>query len=213
MNMLAWDWLSLSSFSKSKFVKSMVYWLFITPIAAKALSSINQVDLSAAGFDGAINITLPFSWTIFFFSALFFSIGNLIYALKCPELIRDYSDFNDYASKQKSTHYLIESFKRDLEKWSGFNPDNTFYELILRYSPIPGLDENNVANKKWTQLSDSLKEAVNNPMANIYSGCKLVLKEASRPWRMSSAACYLLGLALFAVVVVQNIVYVIGTAI
>jgi len=211
--MLAWDWLSLSSFSKRKLVKSMVYWLFITPIAAKALSSINQVDLSAMGFDGAINIALPFSWTIFFFSALFFSIGNLIYSLKCPELIRDYSDFNDYASKQKSTHYLIESFKRDLEKWSRFSPDDTFYELILRYSPIPNLNENNVANTKWTKLADSLKEAKSNPMANIYSGCKLVLKEASRSWRVSSAVCYLLGLALFAIVVVQNIVYVISTAI
>lgn len=209
--MFNWDWLSLSSFSKSKLVKSMVYWLFITPIVAKALSSINQIDLSSVGFDGSINITLPFSWTLFFFSALFFSIGNFLYTLKCPELIRDYSDFNDYISKQNSTHYLIESFKRDLERWIGFSPDNTFNELVLRYSPIKNLTERNIQSEKWTKLADSLKEADNNPVADIYSGCKLVLKEASKPWRTASTIFYLIGLVLFSIVLVQNIVYVIST--
>ena len=213
MKNLSFDWLSLSAFSKSTLVRSMAYWLFITPIAAKAFASINKLDLTTIGFNGYVEFALPFSWTVFFFSALFFSIGNFIYTLKCPEIIKDYQHFDDYASKQKSTHYLIESFKRDLEKWKGFAPDKTFYELVLRYSPIPKLDESNVTSEKWTRLADSLKEAVNNPMANIFSGCKLVLKEASEPWRIATAIFYLLGLALFLVVILQNACFVIGTII
>jgi hypothetical protein len=203
-----WDWVTLSAFSKSKIVKSMVYWLFVTPILAKALSSINHIDLKYLGFDGNINLTLPFSWTAFFFSALFFSFGNLLYSIKCPELIKDYKDFNNYASSQKSIHYLVESFKRDTERFKDFKPNSDFYEIVIRYSPIAGLTNHNVEEHKWTKLADSLKEANEKPLSDLYSGFKLVLKEYYPCWRKASTIIYLLGVAAFLLVVTENIFYV-----
>ena len=75
------DWKKISNISKMKFVKSILVWVVFVPIVAKILSSIRDNHLIDLDF------VLPFSWVLFYFSALFFLIGNIVYNIFVPPII------------------------------------------------------------------------------------------------------------------------------
>lgn len=66
-----YNWSTLKAIQNNKIVKSTYIWLFIVPLLAKILSKIDaNLYLDIAGKVYEIDLALPFSWKLFFLSAL-----------------------------------------------------------------------------------------------------------------------------------------------
>jgi len=94
-NLFGWE--VLKSINDNKIVKSSYVWLVVVPFVAKLTSKLeNTLSLNLAGKIYSIDLTLPFSWQLFFISALAFVMGNIIVLIFCPRIIKDYSNANEF---------------------------------------------------------------------------------------------------------------------
>lgn len=107
------DWSNLKKIrDEMKFIKSIYIWLIIVPIFSKALSKVNET-LSLEIFDHTFVIVfkLPFSWKVFFFSALSFVIGNVIYMFQCPKIIKENLDYSMFKNSGRNSNHLFDYAK------------------------------------------------------------------------------------------------------
>ena len=100
-------WDTLNALGKSRVLRSSYLWLIVVPIAAKALSSVeNPIVLTGLGEGLVLSLTLPFSWKLFYFSSVSISVAGLIYSFRCPEIIRKFKSFGQYMSEVGGGTYL-----------------------------------------------------------------------------------------------------------
>jgi hypothetical protein len=100
-------WSQLDKIRKIKIISSMYIWVFIVPITAKILSMTSDmaaITIFEYTFD--VNLTLPFSWKMFYFSALFFALATLIYQIRCPRLVKEYPTYSDFDVEGKPEWHL-----------------------------------------------------------------------------------------------------------
>jgi hypothetical protein len=95
------DWKKISNISKMKFVKTILVWVVVVPIVAKILSSFK--DYHIINFD----FVLPFSWVLFYFSALFFLIGNVLYNIFVPPIINENRSFSHFLQMGRGKRELV----------------------------------------------------------------------------------------------------------
>jgi hypothetical protein len=73
------------------------------PIAAKTLSKLDEVEqLSVFGNVIPVNLQLPFSWEVFYFSSVFFAIGGALFDWWCPAIIKRYTNYHEFSTSEKS---------------------------------------------------------------------------------------------------------------
>jgi hypothetical protein len=107
-------WSHLRWLGHNSAVKSSYIWLFVVPLAAKMLSPISgEHEFHIFGATLNIHFGLPFSWTIFYFMAIFFALGQIIYSLYCPKVLKDYVTYSDY-NKTENGDILIFSWLEEL---------------------------------------------------------------------------------------------------
>lgn len=85
----------------------MYIWVFIVPIAAKILSMTSDMaTITIFEYTFDVNLALPFSWKMFYFSALFFALATLIYQIRCPRLVKEYPTYSDFDVEGKPEWHL-----------------------------------------------------------------------------------------------------------
>jgi len=101
-------WCDLKKIGDTKFVNSMYMWIFAVPLLVKAFEYVEDEKLIFQIFQQQVPIStsLPFSWSMFYFSALFLALGNLIYLLKCPKIIKDHPTYQSYVNEGKKLKQL-----------------------------------------------------------------------------------------------------------
>jgi hypothetical protein len=107
-------WSSLSGLGDNRIIRSSYFWFVFVPIVARITQQINE-PLQKAFFGlshTAVWIQLPFSWFMFFFAALFFSIATFLYSISCPEIIRRYPTPIAYYQAGNGILKLIDFFNR-----------------------------------------------------------------------------------------------------
>lgn len=106
---LSFSWTELRVIYETRIVKSTYVWLIAVPIAAKFLSHLEDIISFKWGeYNFKIDTTLPFTWSILYFSALSFVLGNIIYYMKCPKIIKTCPDLSSFISAGKSITHLEE---------------------------------------------------------------------------------------------------------
>lgn len=113
------DWEMLRIFGQNKLLKSSYFWFFFVPICAKALQglpdpiilyfpdsirSLSQPVELDGGF--TIRLSLPFTWQAMFFASVSFSIASILFAWRCPPLIRDFTNPTDFTDKGRSPFHI-----------------------------------------------------------------------------------------------------------
>jgi hypothetical protein len=91
---LSSSWHEISRHGESRAVRSSFLWLIATPLLARLFLSLE--DPIVLGTLRVPKFSLPFSWVVFYFAAVAFSVANVIYRATCPRIVpafRDYSDF------------------------------------------------------------------------------------------------------------------------
>lgn len=59
-----------------------------------------------------MNFDLPFSWEVFFYSAVAASAANLIYLWKCPPIVKDYPSYLEFKEQGKGNEILRKEFSQ-----------------------------------------------------------------------------------------------------
>src|SRR6266404_1085106 len=89
-------WSDLRGLGTNPVLKSSYFWLAFVPIAAKLLLQLKQPFVfKVLGKEHMLYLHLPFSWYIFYFSAVAFAIATALFGLFCPRIIKRYSSFAD----------------------------------------------------------------------------------------------------------------------
>lgn len=171
-------WENLRKIQNSKFINSMYIWLFIVPITKKFLSKLKE-PFKLYGYE--FDLQSPFSWDMFFYSALFFVIANVIFFIFSPKIIQFYRDYDEYLISKRDREYLLNLIKKDSEE---------------AYNYVIGCQGDGV-NKK---ASDS---------ELFYKGYDK-LNELHKKARVACSLSYGIGFLLFLIVLGKNILWVIS---
>lgn len=114
--MLRWN--QLSSLGKNRILKTSYFWLLLVPLAANLFGKIDGLlDVIIFQTHLRLNIGLPFSWKVFYFSSLFVALGDLVFSIHCPRIIiehRSYAHFQQEGKRWKELEpYFFEVFPHD----------------------------------------------------------------------------------------------------
>lgn len=178
-------WSFLRSLRANRLVSSTYIWLIIVPVAAKLTSGLgDSLSFELGGVDHHVTLSLPFSWKIFFLSALAFSIGNALFSVFSPRFIRLYSDFGHY-TRIGGTAKQLEQFKDEEMRNSEY-----FKNRMQQLAGISGRVQND---------SDKVKDLFWVLHEN---------KDSSLPIkRRCISVIYLIGFILFLWVALSNIIW------
>lgn len=107
-------WEHLKHLRRSQVVRSMHVWLVIVPIMAKLLAQIGKIPaIELFGTKLEPKFDLPFSWQLFYFSALAFSAGNLIFLVRCPRIVKEHANPSEFHEAGKGldqiVHYAVDA--------------------------------------------------------------------------------------------------------
>ncbi|MEI8654300.1 hypothetical protein P4S57_17205 [Pseudoalteromonas sp. Hal273] len=206
------NWLQISNLGSNKVVKSMMIWMLVTPIVAKALSSVESINISFLQTDQSIALSLPFSWQVFFFCALSFTVANIIYTIKCPALISKYKNYADFESKDNSLYLVVSEFNQHV------NPEmirSNFLEIgviVSKYSPAKDIalewTSDDTSNVNWRKGIDSLRHAIVEDKPDIFASLRILLGKLNSRWAFTCVVFYVLGFIGMGFVMLQNIMFV-----
>lgn len=117
---VVFEWSFLRGVQSYRIVKSTYIWLFILPVIAKLFSKIEStLRINLYGKEILLDLDLPFAWILLFYSALFFTIGNLIFIFFCPAIIKENRSLADFKATMKTqthlTNYMTEAQRTDWE--------------------------------------------------------------------------------------------------
>lgn len=153
------NWRMLKAIADSSAVKNSFVWLIIVPLVAKALTGINDVlTFDLFGNSVSINTTLPFSWQHLFWAACWFTVANLIYISRCPEIVKSYKTFTDFEADAKGQLQINSSLKKIV--WSNDKRSllNRIKDINKNKQPAPGIKEKfkaTVVEYFWTYCSNN----------------------------------------------------------
>jgi len=142
----ALDWSKLKKVPKNKLVSTSYIWIVIVPIVAKVFSKIESiVYLKIGDVRYELILELPFSWQMFFWSALLFTVGNVLFSWLCPFIVKNYDNFdhfqlnggtesiirNNLSAKSLNAGLIINNKRNEgIEKyfWAAYESEKTEYE-------------------------------------------------------------------------------------
>lgn len=188
------SWSKLRGFGESRVLKSSYFWIAFVPLMAKIFRYINTIKIEFIKLD----LELPFSWQMFFWGAFFASIANLIYAIKCPEIVKKFENYSEFEKSgrgnqqllnefalvyDKSNHFILDEFRREFcEEDDEYMATGSIPKLIIRQDCLK--------NAFWYvhEYSNNLEEG----------------------YRFLCMLSYSLGFCFFSFVLIQNIWFVIS---
>ncbi len=177
-------WKELRQIQRSKFISSMYIWIFVVPVVAKLLFKIEEhLEFDLFGQKIELVLSLPFSWKVFFYSALSFSIANSIVLLSCPRIIKDHLSFSGFIGDGKN-HEHLNDYGKDIA--------DTYFPLL---NDQPSVDERD-------RLMHS--EHIRDEFWRIYNKGNL----ARSVRRISTLLFFVVGIGLFLLVLGTNIYWV-----
>jgi hypothetical protein len=138
-------WSDLTRLGKNKLVTSSYIWLIAIPIIAIAFSKIEEITtISILNAKWNINTQLPFDWENLYYSALFFTIANIIYSIYCHYSIKEYITYIDYKKSGKSNEQMITAFlhilKHKFRYWPLIDPEDAIKKFLLEYTDFKNED-------------------------------------------------------------------------
>jgi hypothetical protein len=183
------SWTTLNSLGRSRILKSSYLWLLVVPVVAKLLENVGpNFEIQIFGKLALIELSLPFSWVVFFFSAVAISAADLIYNVFCPKLIKDHQSFSGFKDSGNGRTQLKKYYE-------GIVADGVYGEIPR--TTFAGYDG---------QIDHS--EELQNEFWDLYyyaESCRVVS-------RFACGAFYIIGLTLILFIFIQNIRYVLGVA-
>ena len=195
-------WSSLSRLGRNRVFKFWYIWLFFVPILAKLLSNLGP-DLAFSLFGEEINLHfgLPFSWQMFYFSSVAFSIATIIYQTRCPLIISRYSRFSEFVDEGRGRRELIS------EVYSLSNKASENRDQILT-GFLDYFVQGGASDKPTDYLSLMKLGIAPDNLSELFWFLRHQNDSLHPNTRLISAIFYLIGLAFIFIVIAQGFLYV-----
>ena len=205
------QWSNLRAIANSKVVKSSAIWLILVPLAAKVLESIDEV-VTFKIFSQTIrlNTSLPFSWQLLFFAAVFFTLAGIIYAAFCPELVKQYSSYTKFQEDGNSRMQIMHALRKVTWDLRQQIPKEEYLPYLVTYFQTYTKHSEISAEKIKSDSFELFNEVTSNEGKN--SNAFYYVHEISnshtqvRIW--IAFAFYMAGFAAIGLIAIQNIAYV-----
>lgn len=194
--------------------KTSYFWMVFVPIAAKFLEYIkNPIEIDfGLNYVFHVNIALPFSWSLLFFASLFISMGNILYSIRCPDIIAPFSDYNDYKNSGRGYVELFRRYNYAILERESEHARAGMVSFLLR--TFLNREEDDVLN--WAPFG---RQSLNNMIASIRAIPDNRIgdlfwfvrshDEYRRTWsRFFVSIFYAIGLMLVVAIVIENIFFV-----
>ena len=209
-------WSGLQKLAESKVLRSSYYWLIGVPLAAKALSHMEDpLRLRVFGNTFQLSLDLPFSWQLFYYAALSIAIAGIWFNMKCPRIIRHYNSYDEfrtdgcsdtqmlvsYLAAYQRLQYYPEMRRESIEVFTTRYTSGTFPEGIFK----------ELDNTQWViRLLPSLNDIsiMNGQQIDAFFYVQRLASLAGLKARLVCVVLYSLGLVLLACVLFQNFMYV-----
>ncbi len=181
-------WDKLRGLGRNRVIRSSYFWFVVVPIAANLMQPVPpELSVSLFGAHFSIATTLPFSWKLLFFAALFFALASLLFSWRCPTIINRYESYRGFREAEHSGIELIaytdEFFSRSHHSpygWLGifFMPD----PHSSTYTRIKYIHDSYVVNKPEVEqyAQANLKRVMTE--RGIQEGDRRYKAERNRRW-------------------------------
>jgi hypothetical protein len=190
-------WSELRRMGTSRVFQSSYLWLVIVPLAAK---TIQRFDLG---------VELPFSWRMFFLSALTTSVANVLYVWKAPAFVRRFENYAQYLAEGRTASEVSRWFESLLQRHGRQLQGNEWKnvrEYVKIADPSTTLDPKNLADAVSAIESVTMPDTVaSRAFWQVYN----LGDDLHRNYRATTAAAYGLGIVLFSLVMIQNVWFVV----
>jgi len=145
-------WSVLSKVGNNKVFKTSFIWLFFIPIIAKSFHNIESISLTINENIYKIDLTLPFSLQMLFFSAFFATIGQILYSSFAPSLISNYLNYQEFENTGKGDIQLKIKYFKMIES---DNIQNAFSQVLIFIELFTTTNRNDI-------IDDTLKSDIEN---------------------------------------------------
>lgn len=202
-------WINLRRFGESRMVQSSYIWLVLVPIFARALEHVaSPVRVSIFGAEHLINISLPFSWFLFFFSALAFASGSLLYKIYCPAIISEFSNFREYMDSGGEGFRMVEEIESTIPP--GTIHDSPIWKaFVLAADAHLGRDKEERGLNVDLELVRGVRRMPIEGMVSIFFTIRSVVNHTHPRAIRTTAFCFGFGMLLLGAVLIQNVNFVI----
>jgi hypothetical protein len=216
-------WSDLKQYGTSRILRSSYYWILVVPVVARVLRNVRgPYTISVFHSPLTLELVLPFSWQMFYWSAVCIGVATLIYSVRCPELIREYSSFASFAGPGRGQRQLFDMLRELLLAKHVWRSNNwpiraqtwlrDFLILGARGDRTRAVEEMTILKEEDRVTEQALDQMKIIPARDVLTRAfwfARSMAEWSRFWsRTLCAVFYLLGLSLFMIVLVQNAAYV-----
>lgn len=200
-------WSFIRSIQNNKAVQSTYIWLLILPIFAKFLSKVEDT-ITIEMYEQVITLDmqLPFTWKALFISALLFTLGNILYLLFCPKIIKENKDYGEFLQKGRDQGHLEEYMNnQQFEEWRRIN-SSTVREVL------PGKRNSRLIEKNITDPGMGSEQEIEKMKALTSQFFWKVHEELDTnryTVRILETFLYIIAGLIFLYVAAENIIYVI----
>lgn len=187
-------WHLLSKINKFKFINTMYIWIFVVPVLSRLLEKVGDVaNVTIFDYTFEAQLTLPFSWLVFYFSAVSFAIANVIFQIRCPNIIKDHTGYSDFKQANKGVEHLDKYLFQVNMNWEGLRQQierqDEYFSEVAEVSN-PKAEDGMLRKRFWA-----------------------IFNQGDRIRKISKTFVvifYAIGFALISYVFVENIVFVTG---
>lgn len=204
-------WSALGRLGNSRLLKSSYYWLIVVPLLAHLIIEVNPViKIPLWGSEHILNLGLPFSWKMFYFSAVACAISSAVYSFGCPNIVAYYKNFSDFAEGRRGTDLIKSQMYKALTTREPIsNPNhliNMFTDGYCQKLPDKMRDPH-----PWEdRFSVILEEAVirDDKLEDTFEFVRSLSNLSNPKLRVFCGVCYSIAFLLILIVLVQNFIYV-----
>ena len=229
-------WEFISNYAQNRFVKTSYIYLILVPLIAKSLSNLeNPLRIILSGIEYKFDLTLPFSWVLFYFAAFCFTIGYIIYSVFAPPIVKENKDLSSFNNAKKNFNHLVGYL-------ANLGIHNEYVEglglEIMKAKSVSGVNysKSQLSNKKspkdlekimqkmeiynclYSNIRDYNKEnktisEYQNESGYISLSFWAIHTYANRifsaNWKIASLIFFALGTIMISIIFLQNLIYVI----
>lgn len=198
--LISWTWDTIKGYGSTRALKASYVFLFAVPALARALEAIpDSVTIPIWGKSFDIALELPFSWVVLFWSACLASLGNIVYATMCPELVKQFSDFPAYRSAARDGTHLRSTVSKLALLGSGASVGEQLTSVRDLYNDVP---------IRFDNLEGSLEGQGELSSAQFYF-VRDAANLAQPLTRLVASCAYFGAFICLGILAMQNVVYVV----
>ena len=200
------EWGNIDAVQKSWTVRALGFWFVFIPLLAVLLKSRHMPQIVQ-------DISLPFTWGLFYVASMLFFCATILYRLRCPRLIKNFSTFSEFEAQgcdyeslrpllceiaNRTSAATLANFLervanhvwfRDFgpQEWlarAGGNNDNAWLKSVLANSRVDHKRDNN--------------------LPSLFGLARHIAQDVEPVTRFSISALHVVGFCLLAIVIIQN---------